>query len=113
MNINANIGKASGREHQTTVDGQKLFLWQKPRTGEPDRGTILFVHGSSMASTPGFDLQAPGYVSAMDFFAGQAGHRPRLVHPDELHAPLSCAAVVLHAAGAGASRAGTAGAALR
>jgi pimeloyl-ACP methyl ester carboxylesterase len=24
-----------------------------------------------MASTPGFDLQAPGYVSAMDFFAGQ------------------------------------------
>ena len=71
MNINANIGKASGREHQTTVDGQKLFLWQKARTGEPNRGTILFVHGSSMASTPGFDLQAPGYVSAMDFFAGQ------------------------------------------
>src|ERR1700730_12745166 len=71
MNINANIGKASGREHQTMVDGQKLFLWQKARTGEPNRGTILFVHGSSMASTPGFDLQAPGYVSAMDFFAGQ------------------------------------------
>jgi pimeloyl-ACP methyl ester carboxylesterase len=71
MNINPNIGKAAGREHYTTVDGQKLFLWQKARTGEPDRGTILFVHGSSMASTPGFDLQAPGYVSAMDFFAQQ------------------------------------------
>jgi len=71
MNINPNIGKATGREHYTTVEGQKLFLWQKPRTGEPDRGTILFVHGSSMASTPGFDLQAPGYVSAMDFFAAQ------------------------------------------
>jgi pimeloyl-ACP methyl ester carboxylesterase len=71
MNINPNIGKAGGREHYTTVDGQKLFLWQKARTGEPDRGTILFVHGSSMASTPGFDLQAPGYVSAMDFFAAQ------------------------------------------
>jgi pimeloyl-ACP methyl ester carboxylesterase len=69
MNINATISK--GREHWTTVDGQKLFLWQKARTGEPARGTILFVHGSSMASTPGFDLQAPGYVSAMDFFAGQ------------------------------------------
>jgi pimeloyl-ACP methyl ester carboxylesterase len=69
MNINATISK--GREHWTTVNGQKLFLWQKPRTGEPARGTILFVHGSSMASTPGFDLQAPGYVSAMDFFAGQ------------------------------------------
>src|SRR6202049_2377715 len=71
MNINANIGKTSGREHWTTVNGQKLFLWEKARTGEPARGTILFVHGSSMASTPGFDLQAPGYVSAMDFFAGQ------------------------------------------
>jgi pimeloyl-ACP methyl ester carboxylesterase len=71
MNINPNIGKTSGREHWTTVEGQKLFLWQKARTGEPARGTILFVHGSSMASTPGFDLQAPGYVSAMDFFAGQ------------------------------------------
>ena len=69
MNINATISK--GREHWTTVNGQKLFLWQKPRTGEPARGTILFVHGSSMASTPGFDLQAPGYVSAMDFFAAQ------------------------------------------
>jgi pimeloyl-ACP methyl ester carboxylesterase len=71
MNINANIGKTSGREHWTTVEGQKLFLWEKARTGEPARGTILFVHGSSMAATPGFDLQAPGYVSAMDFFAGQ------------------------------------------
>ena len=49
----------------------KLFLWQKARTGAPARGTVLFVHGSSMASTPGFDLQAPGYVSAMDFFAAQ------------------------------------------
>jgi pimeloyl-ACP methyl ester carboxylesterase len=71
MNINPNIGRTSGREHWTSVDGQKLFLWQKARTGEPARGTIVFVHGSSMASTPGFDLQAPGYVSAMDFFAGQ------------------------------------------
>src|ERR1700704_287863 len=71
MNINANVGKTSGREHWTTVEGQKLFLWQKARTAAPARGTILFVHGSSMASTPGFDLQAPGYVSAMDFFAAQ------------------------------------------
>jgi pimeloyl-ACP methyl ester carboxylesterase len=71
MNINPNIGKTNGREHWTTVEGQKLFLWQKARTGEPARGIILFVHGSSMASTPGFDLQAPGYVSAMDFFAQQ------------------------------------------
>ena len=58
MNINANIGKTSGREHWTTVERQKLFLWQKARTGTPARGTILFVHGSSMASTPGFDPNA-------------------------------------------------------
>src|SRR4029077_12219973 len=65
--------KAIGREHFTAVNGQKLFLWEKRRTGEPALGTILFVHGSSMASTPGFDLQAPGvdYVSAMDWFAAK------------------------------------------
>ena len=34
-------------------------------------GTLLFVHGSSMASTPTFDLQIPGRpdASAMDHFA--------------------------------------------
>ena len=73
MNINTKIAKSAGREHWTEVKGQKLFLWEKPHTAEPRRGTILFVHGSSMASTPGFDLQAPGvdYVSAMDWFAAQ------------------------------------------
>jgi pimeloyl-ACP methyl ester carboxylesterase len=65
--------KAVGREHYTQVKGQKLFLWEKRHTAEPVRGTILFVHGSSMAATPGFDLQAPGtgYVSAMDWFTAQ------------------------------------------
>ena len=40
---------------------------------KPVRGTVLFVHGSSMASTPTFDLQVPGrpYSSAMDYFASQ------------------------------------------
>ena len=35
------------------------------------RGTILFVHGSSMASQPTFDLHVPGrpHSSAMDWFA--------------------------------------------
>jgi pimeloyl-ACP methyl ester carboxylesterase len=48
-------------------------MWEKQRTAEPALGTILFVHGSSMAATPGFDLQAPGtdYVSAMDWFASK------------------------------------------
>ena len=39
----------------------KLFLWEKC-AGDPAKtvGTILFVHGSSMASQPTFDLQVPG-----------------------------------------------------
>src|SRR5438552_18940425 len=69
----ATTTKSIGREHFTKVKGQQLFLWEKRRTAEPGLGTILFVHGSSMASTPGFDLQAPGvdYTSAMDWFAAK------------------------------------------
>ena len=52
----------------------KLFLWQKCG-GDPAKsiGTILFVHGSSMASQPTFDLQVPGRPdsSAMDLFAAR------------------------------------------
>src|ERR1043166_329195 len=60
-------------EHWTSKDGGvKLFLFEKT-AGDPakTRGTILFVHGSSMASQPTFDLQVPGrpFSSAMDFFA--------------------------------------------
>src|SRR5690606_38241546 len=61
----------AGQEHWTNKGDSRLFLWEK-RTPLPDRrGTILFVHGSSMASTPTFDLQVPGrpYASAMDTFA--------------------------------------------
>ena len=60
-----------GQEHWTSEDGDvKLFLWEKC-AGDPAKsnGTILFVHGSSMASTPTFDLQVPGRISAMDHFA--------------------------------------------
>lgn len=61
-----------GSEHWTKKGDVRLFLWEK-RTpvGERKLGTILFVHGSSMASTPTFDLQVPGrpYSSAMDWFA--------------------------------------------
>jgi len=64
----------TGTEHWTTKDGGvKLFLWNK-HAGDPAKakGTILWVHGSSMASQPTFDLQVPGrpYSSAMDYFAG-------------------------------------------
>ena len=62
-----------GEEHWTAKDGGvKLFMFEKA-AGDPakTKGTILFVHGSSMASQPTFDLQVPGRPdsSAMDFFA--------------------------------------------
>jgi pimeloyl-ACP methyl ester carboxylesterase len=62
-----------GSEHWTSKGGSvKLFLFEKC-AGEPAKsiGTILFVHGSSMASQPTFDLQVPGRPdsSVMDHFA--------------------------------------------
>ncbi len=59
-----------GQEHWTNKGDVKLFLWEKA-AGDPamSKAAILFVHGSSMASTPTFDLQVPGRVSAMDHFA--------------------------------------------
>jgi pimeloyl-ACP methyl ester carboxylesterase len=62
-----------GEEHRTNKGSDvKLFMWEKC-AGDPAHsvGTILFVHGSSMASTPTFDLQVEGRSdsSAMDWFA--------------------------------------------
>ncbi len=62
-----------GTEHWTTKEGNvKLFLWNKC-DGDPTKtkGTVLFVHGSSMASQPTFDLDVPGRPdsSAMEHFA--------------------------------------------
>src|SRR3954469_15384044 len=59
-----------GSEHWVRKGDVKLFLWNKPRQGEA-RGTILFVHGSSMASQPTFDLHVPGrpHSSVMEWFA--------------------------------------------
>ena len=67
--------RLTGTEHWTTKDGGvRLFLWNK-HAGDPagPAGRILFVHGSSMASQPTFDLQVPGRAdsSAMDFFAAR------------------------------------------
>mgnify|MGYP000415612033 CR=1 FL=1 len=62
-----------GTEHWTRKGDVKLFLWnKKPAVGRPRLGTILFVHGSSMASQPTFDLHVPGRPdsSAMEYFAG-------------------------------------------
>ena len=67
-------GRVAGKAHWTRKDEVKLFLWQKPAAaGAPARGTVLFVHGSSMASQPTFDLHVPGRPdsSAMDWFAAR------------------------------------------
>ncbi len=60
-----------GREHWTMKGDVKLFLWEKRAVTPEDRGTVLFVHGSSMASQPTFDLSVPGRPdsSVMDWFA--------------------------------------------
>jgi pimeloyl-ACP methyl ester carboxylesterase len=61
-----------GREHWTHKGDVRLFLWEKAAGTSPGpRGTLLFVHGSSMASQPTLDLQVPGRPdsSAMDCFA--------------------------------------------
>ena len=64
-----------GREHWVNrkVEAQniRLFLWRKRIVGNASKGVILFIHGSSMAGTPTFDLQIPGKpeYSAMDTFA--------------------------------------------
>ncbi len=61
-----------GQEHWTNKGDVKLFLWEKCAV-DPARakGIVLFVHGSSMASQPTFDLQVPGRPdsSVMDWFA--------------------------------------------
>jgi pimeloyl-ACP methyl ester carboxylesterase len=59
-----------GKEHWTRKGDTKLFLWEKPAPASP-KGTILFVHGSSMGSQPTFDLQVPGraHSSVMEWFA--------------------------------------------
>lgn len=61
-----------GIEHRTHKAGVDLFLWQKPPEGSP-KGTVLFVHGSSMASQPTFDLEVPGRPdsSVMEWFAAR------------------------------------------
>src|SRR6516164_4126529 len=62
-----------GQENWTSKDGDvKLFMFEKCG-GDPKSaaGTILFVHGWSMASQTTFDLQAEGRAdsSVMDGFA--------------------------------------------
>jgi len=74
------FAEVSGTEHwtvkRTGADSVKLFLWRKrlkdaAASTAARRGTILFVHGSSVSATPVFDLQIPSKpeASTMDAFA--------------------------------------------
>jgi pimeloyl-ACP methyl ester carboxylesterase len=61
----------TGIEHWTNKGEVRLFLWEK-YVGSPDgKPAVLFVHGSSMASQPTFDLTVTGRPdsSVMDWFA--------------------------------------------
>ncbi len=62
----------TGKEHWINKGDVRLFLYEK-YAGSPKgpKGTILFVHGSSMAGQPTFDLKVPGRddASVMDVFA--------------------------------------------
>ena len=61
----------AGEEHWTRKGDVRLYLYEKRAQGAQRKGTILFVHGSSMSSRPTFDLHVPGRpsASAMDHFA--------------------------------------------
>ena len=62
-----------GTEHWANKGDIRLFLWRKAAAGGMPRDGVLFVHGSSMAAQPTFDLQVPGrpHSSVMDWFAGR------------------------------------------
>jgi pimeloyl-ACP methyl ester carboxylesterase len=65
--------RLEGEAHWAQKGDSRLFLWRKRAVQKPPRGVALFVHGSSMASQPTFDLHVPGrpWSSVMDFFAAQ------------------------------------------
>ena len=62
-----------GEEHWAQKGEVRLFLWEKFADPGGPAGIILFVHGSSMASQPTFDLHVPGRPdsSVMEWFAAR------------------------------------------
>ena len=61
----------TGVEHWAHKGDVRLFLWEKFVGSPQGKPAVLFVHGSSMASQPTFDLTVPGRPdsSVMDWFA--------------------------------------------
>jgi pimeloyl-ACP methyl ester carboxylesterase len=68
-----NEKNVKGIEHWVNKkEDVKLFLWEKyVDVPKNKKGTVLFVHGSSMASQPTFDLHVEGrpFSSAMNWFS--------------------------------------------
>jgi pimeloyl-ACP methyl ester carboxylesterase len=64
-------GEVTGEENWTRKGNVRLFLWEKYVGAPRGKPAVLFVHGSSMASQPTFDLTVPGRPdsSVMDWFA--------------------------------------------
>lgn len=65
---------AAQSHHVEKMPGVRLFLWNKrPADTSTFRGHVLFVHGSSMASQPCYDLQVGkfGDYSIMDWLAAR------------------------------------------
>ena len=74
MNDSAENYDIRSEDHWTKKGDVRLFMYEKYADSPEDkRGTVLFVHGSSMASQPTFDLQVPGrpFSSVMDWFAAR------------------------------------------
>jgi pimeloyl-ACP methyl ester carboxylesterase len=70
-NTGAPEAAVTGVEHWTRKGEVRLFLWEKFVDSPAGKPAALFVHGSSMASQPTFDLSVPGRPdsSVMDWFA--------------------------------------------
>jgi pimeloyl-ACP methyl ester carboxylesterase len=67
-----NIAWHEGEAHYTHKGDVRLFLWHKAASaGRADAPVIVWMHGSSMASQPTFDLRLPGRndSSVMGWFA--------------------------------------------
>lgn len=70
--VTADLAEVIGTAHWATKrdggDNVRLWVWNKrlrdASAGSGRSGTVLFVHGSSMASTPVYDLQVPGRPEA-------------------------------------------------
>ncbi len=72
MNTTAAVTGVEHWARKKTPDGEvRLFLWEKYVDTPEGKPAVLFVHGSSMASQPTFDLSVPGRrdSSVMDWFA--------------------------------------------